>query len=740
MKLSSEQWKYGISDSHYSGVANLRNVRIDDMGVLRVMNKQSKVSDVPSRVLDIQRSYYETSNNYFAIFDTNVNGTDNGGIYESKSGNFIEADARLSGGIVWRDYFFPIPATPNTDIGYFEDSDNDGSFETQHSEFEVLLTKGQTRNSFNAQFGTLPAGRKIAVITDSVYVIQETGGVYIKDISGSVIATVDTSSYTSSIQDVVKVSDTHFAVVTSETIYVYDLTASLVDSHTEDFSRGDTLRHLECAYRNDGEFVVLSYSEDENDYNEGFLQFHVYEFNGTSIIETSHKTVWNGGIGESLSEDPHIACLNEDIAILYEDLTIAGGYYKIEVLEYSLGSWSVTSTTTNLPWNYYAEIVGQDNKLFLMKNSPIVYQWNDADESLDEIDNSIISPNNIIDIKCNGDYFGIITDDNKYSVYKYVESIVDFTPTIVMRDELYWANGNSIGAMRERGEQNSFDPIDSDTFVIEYDALDLPFGTKITAIADIGLFMAIGTQAGKIYFWDLNNTYYELPVNIGEPIASMKSKNNLLYVVTQTAGNVYVANLTSYEKLRNLSSLTKSRFDVVAGGMDFFDDGSFMGAKVNSDDTYTGIWIYKNNAWTLLGTDEEITSISKATPNVVVYATTSGLYELDIAGAPRALWDNDDAYVITPMMVGGSVANKKVDTHYSLYFDNYFGGNEYVKIYYRTTTAGYWKLIDIKTSTDMGEELGLFAVRGQLGVPKSEQIQYKVVLNTTAGLVLFETV
>jgi hypothetical protein len=329
---------------------------------------------------------------------------------------------------------------------------------------------------------------------------------------------------------------------------------------------------------------------------------------------------------------------------------------------------------------------------------------------------------------------------NKYSVYDYQTSTIQFTPSIIIRDEIYWANGNSVAVLRENGEQGSFDPEIDTTYTLELDALDLPFGTQITALADIGLFLAIGTQSGRIYFWDLNNTYYELPVNIGEPIASMKSKNNLLYVVTQTAGNVYVANLTSYEKLRNLSSLTKSRFDVVAGGMDFFDDGSFMGAKVNSDDTYTGIWIYKNNAWTLLGTDEEITSISKATPNVVVYATTSGLYELDIAGAPRALWNNDDAYVITPVMVGGSVANKKVDTHYSLYFDNYFGGNEYVKIYYRTTTAGDWKLIDIKTSTDMGEELGLFAVRGQLGVPKSEQIQYKVVLNTTAGLVLFETV
>lgn len=895
MKLSSEQWKNGIADSHYTGVANLRNVRIDDVGVLRVMNRPTLVSGIPAPILDIKKGYYDISNDYYAIFGDNSSG--NGGIYESKSNSIIEGSDSYSGGMVWRNYFFPLPSEPNTDEGYWEDTDNDGGFDTKNSSFETLVTKGQTQNIFSPQFSKEFGGRSIAMINDDKYIVDSIAlGLVIRDKDGSTDATINTSTYTSSVQDVFKVSDTACGVVTQDTIYVYDLSGTELATYSYDFTRGDDLQHLEAKNRGDNEFVILSqtrafntqtvdyatgsgidfdnfpgnsnwdtvefndelqdydndyfsdngdiyklqaeysrysnffenfvegvyanvssfpatgdveklyidnstntvYSwngssyevnnnylayDDDNDfpaigddskfyldigsergyywvfvYNlivsntnatdagddfdnpEDYLEFLVYDFNGTdTITQDSRDTVWNGDAGDVLLEISHIACLNEDIAVMYEDGTIAGAG-GIYVFEKSGSSWSQKNTIIpKVSGTGYAPMEGIGDTLIIFGNTTVSYNWDDSSNELEEADSTILAPNGVQDVGGSGDYFGIISAGGQYSVYKYNTSKVDYTPSITIRDTMYWANGNSIASLQERGAQDTFDPTDSDTYTLLIDALDLPVSTKITALADIGTYMAIGTESGKIFFWDLQSDSFEIPVNIGEPIGAMNSKNNLLYITSQKAGNVYIANLSSYQKSKNLSSLTKFRFNTTVKGMEFFDDGAYMGAEIENDPTYTGIWIFKNGAWTLIGTDEQVTAIAKSSPNVLVYSTTNGIYELDIAGSPKAVWSDDKAYIVTPMELVGSVSNKGNGTAYSMYFDEQFGSNEYVKLYYRTTTSGEWKHVQTMTSEQLVADSGLFAFKGQLSVQRTEQIQYKIVLNTTAGMVLFDT-
>lgn len=893
MKLSSEQWKNGIADSHYTGVANLRNVRIDDVGVLRVMNRPTLVSDIPAPILDIKKGYYDISNDYYAIFGENSSG--NGGLYESKGAEVVEGGDSYSGGMVWRNYFFPLPSEPNTDVGYWEDTDNDGSFDTQESSFETLVTKGQTQNIFSPQFSPISGASTVAMINDDKYIVEISNVAYIKDKDGSTDATIDNSSYTSSIQDVFKVSSTACGVVTEDMIYVYDLTGTEIATYSYDFTRGDDLEHLEVKNKSDDEFVILSqtreyniktvdyatgggidfdnfpgnsnwdtgefddplqdydgdYFSDDGDiyklqaeysrysnffenfvegvyvnvssfpatgdieklyidnstntvyswngssyevnnnylaydndndfpaigddskfyldiasergyywvfvYNlivsntnatdagddfdnpEDYLEFLVYDFNGTdTITQDSRDTVWNGDAGDVLLENSHIACLNEDIAVMYEDGTIAGAG-GIYVFEKSGSSWSQKNTIIpQVSGTNYAPMEGVDNLLIVFGNTTVSYNWNDSDNELEEADSTILAPNGVRDVGGSGDYFAM-RSENGYSVYKYNTSQVDYTPSITIRDTMYWANGNSIASLQEAGEQDTFDPTDDSTYTLQIDALDLPVSTKITALADIGTYMAIGTESGKIFFWDLSSGSFEIPVNIGEPIGAMSSKNNLLYITSQSAGNVYIANLSSYQKSKNLSSLTKYRFNTTVKGMEFFDDGAYMGAEIESDPTYTGIWVFKNGAWTLIGTDEQVTAIAKSSSNVLVYATSNGIYELDIAGSPKAVWTDDKAYMVTQMELVGTVSNKGNGTSYSMYFDEQFSSNEYVKLYYRTTTSGEWKHVQTMTSEKLVADSGLFAFKGQLSVSRTEQIQYKIVLNTTAGMVLFDT-
>jgi len=762
MQLTSEQWKNGIANSHYTGVANLRNVRIDDEGVLRVMNKPAKIREIPGEILEIHKGYYDISNEYYAVVKSvgNTLGGElseltlgSGALYQSKNNSYLSSgNGAFSGGMVWRDYFFPLPTIPNTDEGIWTDTNNDGRFNLLSSSFETLITKGQTQSQFTQQFSPVLGNEKyVAMITNDKFVVTESQNVFLRDKDGTLDATIDTSGYTATIQDVTKVSDTAFGVVTTNTIYVYNLSGTLLASIAYDFSKGNSLQHAEAKQFDNNEIVVLGYSirfdsrteiinDEEVVINEdrGFLEFTRFDFNGSnSITNVSRETLFSGDDGEVLfNNKPHISAIdNTNIVTLFEDGTQAGVAGLYVSTASGLG-WNTSGVLGQISGTDYAPMDSYDNGFILFGNKTYFFTYDGSFLQLG--DSTIIAPNNIKSVGGSGDFF-VIKSGLTYSVYKFTTGTVDSTPTIIIRDTMYWANGSSIASLQERGAQDTFDPDDSDTYTLLVDALDLPLSTKITALADIGLYMAIGTDSGKIFFWDLNSAFFDIPVNIGEPIGAMSSKNNLLYITSQKAGNVYIANLSSYQKNRNLCSLTKFKFDAVTKGMEFFDDGAYMGAKIINDDTYTGIWVFKNGAWSLIGTEEQVTAIGKSAPNKLVYATLDGIYELDIAGTAVANWTNDDAYIVSNMEITGTVANKGKQGIYSMYFDNAFGSGEYVKLFFRTTTTGEWQHIETVTSEQLVADSGLFAFKGQLGTPKTEQIQYKIVMNTTAGLWKFET-
>src|SRR5690606_37974145 len=140
-------------------------------------------------------------------------------------------------------------------------------------------------------------------------------------------------------------------------------------------------------------------------------------------------------------------------------------------------------------------------------------------------------------------------------------------------DFIYYANGNNVGSIQEI-TGTVFDPTDDNTYSINFSALDLPTSTVITCFGEVERYIVIGTKGGKFYFWDRQSNSFEFPVNIGEPIASIDTKNNLGYVVAQNSGNVYIANMTSFQKIKNFASLTFERFGVYTNGIEFFDDGA----------------------------------------------------------------------------------------------------------------------------------------------------------------------
>jgi hypothetical protein len=110
------------------------------------------------------------------------------------------------------------------------------------------------------------------------------------------------------------------------------------------------------------------------------------------------------------------------------------------------------------------------------------------------------------------------------------------TNAIVGQDDvLYFAAGNELRSW------------DDSTFTSS--ALDLPEGETITAIAELGRFLAMGTNQNKIFLWDRVSTTFELPISTQGDIEMLIPANNLLYFVIDS-GDLYVTNGSSAELVK----------------------------------------------------------------------------------------------------------------------------------------------------------------------------------------------
>lgn len=144
-------------------------------------------------------------------------------------------------------------------------------------------------------------------------------------------------------------------------------------------------------------------------------------------------------------------------------------------------------------------------------------------------------------------------------------SQTEYRPILAGQDDkLYIADGRYIHTVAETTGQ-TFDDGTAATFEITEQALDLPEGTTITSLQELGEYLVIGTnketdtgqtQAAYIYFWDRVSSSFELPVRIKEDgIRAMVSTGQIVYVFTEGATvNIYAVNTASAQFLRKIET------------------------------------------------------------------------------------------------------------------------------------------------------------------------------------------
>ena len=130
-------------------------------------------------------------------------------------------------------------------------------------------------------------------------------------------------------------------------------------------------------------------------------------------------------------------------------------------------------------------------------------------------------------------------------------------------DVVYIANGNSVATLTSfTAGAIGVAP----TATLTTSALDLPEGTYIVTMAELGKYLMLGTSGGptwatrnsykkaSIYLWDRVSTSFNLPIQINEnSVQQMFSDNNKLYVVAGIKGNLYVTDSTNYYLLKKIA-------------------------------------------------------------------------------------------------------------------------------------------------------------------------------------------
>lgn len=111
---------------------------------------------------------------------------------------------------------------------------------------------------------------------------------------------------------------------------------------------------------------------------------------------------------------------------------------------------------------------------------------------------------------------------------------------------LYFINGQSMGAITFADSNALFNPGNGQTYAVQYSIFELATSANngsdsIVDMVDLQTTMVVAGQS-NIYTWDYTSSFTSAPVPIGEKIVRIKNLLNSIYITAGQKGNVYVSN------------------------------------------------------------------------------------------------------------------------------------------------------------------------------------------------------
>lgn len=147
--------------------------------------------------------------------------------------------------------------------------------------------------------------------------------------------------------------------------------------------------------------------------------------------------------------------------------------------------------------------------------------------------------------------------------------------TLVGQDDiLYWgdddgANNPFIGSLQQNSG-STFDPATGGTFTYTTGALALPQYKIVTALAELGVNLMVGTSGKEIYPWDRTSASFALPIVCPETyVYAMQNVGNQLYIAAGNKANIYLYNgyLAAPKKVFPKHLLSNDGYTATVGAM-----------------------------------------------------------------------------------------------------------------------------------------------------------------------------
>jgi len=173
--------------------------------------------------------------------------------------------------------------------------------------------------------------------------------------------------------------------------------------------------------------------------------------------------------------------------------------------------------------------------------------------------------------------------------------------------------------------QPNFDPTNSGTFNINYNALDFEDGQKkpqVSAINEYGEFLVIA-RGDRLYTWDRNELFFENQITVSGGIIKILAKlNNNLYAITDGDGRVYQTNGSSVVYVTNIYQYLRE--------IETIDDGAGTGANL-SFATENVLSVKSNDYFT--DNDKIYLSVNMKSPySIGSYIYPYGVFSVSVSG------------------------------------------------------------------------------------------------------------
>jgi len=268
--------------------------------------------------------------------------------------------------------------------------------------------------------------------------------------------------------------------------------------------------------------------------------------------------------------------------------------------------------------------------------------------------------------------------------------------------KIYFSDDNYVGSIEEL---TTFVPATGATYEYSNQALDLPTEVSVGVLEDFGSNLMIAGSDNKLYSWDRTSDSFDLPIQFPS-ISSIKTINNVLYVLSAFDASIYATNGVSVTRVKLLNSYITDRSNTTSPNQSILfgnaiADGNrlLFGVSVYANDnTNSGVYFYDTitgalaqyyvmDGETLGGTGDftydEIYIINPSL-GTIFFGDSAGFYRNDY----EKYYSSYESQFETGLLKVGDVLNKKAYDTVIFELEENLNNNEKIKIEYKTTLAG----------------------------------------------------